>query len=226
MKKLCFVLVALLFFSSPIFAQSNAGLDSTLRWGYSGPIDVATQVDGIEIRFVTSLGDVVDDRVASVITAHPLNPDANGKYAIRLGDHFAQVANGTYDVYIRNWNKGNRSPWAGPLSVSWSTDVPPTPDVPEIAERGSALLSWSAPTENEDGTPLTDLAGYRVYHLRDGADQSAADCKIVSAQQVDTGNVLQYNYTGLEPGLHWFWVTALDASGNESICSNHVSKQI
>ncbi len=25
-------------------------------------------------------------------------------------------------------------------------------------------LPWTAPTTNQDGTPLTDLAGYQVYH--------------------------------------------------------------
>ena len=28
---------------------------------------------------------------------------------------------------------------------------------------GSATLSWTPPTQNMDGTPLTNLAGYRVY---------------------------------------------------------------
>jgi len=29
---------------------------------------------------------------------------------------------------------------------------------------GRATLSWQAPTDNVDGTPLTDLAGFRVYY--------------------------------------------------------------
>ncbi len=28
---------------------------------------------------------------------------------------------------------------------------------------GTATLSWTPPTQNTDGSPLTDLAGYRVY---------------------------------------------------------------
>src|SRR3990172_7689128 len=28
---------------------------------------------------------------------------------------------------------------------------------------GDAILSWDAVTTNADGTPITDLAGYRVY---------------------------------------------------------------
>src|SRR5690606_12685719 len=37
------------------------------------------------------------------------------------------------------------------------------------ASSGSAALSWSKPTENTDGSALTDLAGYRVYHGRNAA---------------------------------------------------------
>jgi hypothetical protein len=29
---------------------------------------------------------------------------------------------------------------------------------------GQATLSWDPPTTNVDGTPLTDLAGYKVYY--------------------------------------------------------------
>jgi len=29
---------------------------------------------------------------------------------------------------------------------------------------GTALLSWTAPTENSDGSPLTDLAGYKIHY--------------------------------------------------------------
>jgi hypothetical protein len=29
---------------------------------------------------------------------------------------------------------------------------------------GQATLSWTAPDENTDGTPLINLAGYRIYY--------------------------------------------------------------
>jgi hypothetical protein len=39
-------------------------------------------------------------------------------------------------------------------------------DVTEIVGTGSAQLSWTKPTTNTDGTPLSDLAGYRIYYGR------------------------------------------------------------
>jgi hypothetical protein len=220
-----FAIFVAFFLAQLTFAQSNAGLDSTLRWGYSGQVDL-TQVDGIEIRFVSNLGDVVNDRVASVVVNHPLNADSDGKYSVRLGDHFAQVPNGTYDIYIRNWSKGNRSPWAGPVAASWSTDIPPTPETPEIAERGSALLSWSAPTINDDGTSLTDLAGYVVYRWMSEAPMTL-ECEFLEPTElVSVGNNLSYRFNDLKSGRHWFYVTAVDTSGNESDCSEVVYKDV
>ncbi|UCE70748.1 MAG: fibronectin type III domain-containing protein, partial [Nitrospiraceae bacterium] len=35
---------------------------------------------------------------------------------------------------------------------------------------GSVTLSWDAPTTNLDGTPLTYLAGYKVYYVRTSAN--------------------------------------------------------
>ncbi len=37
---------------------------------------------------------------------------------------------------------------------------------PAQVEAGQAILSWTAPTTNEDGTPLTDLAGYKLYYSK------------------------------------------------------------
>ena len=35
---------------------------------------------------------------------------------------------------------------------------------------GSATLTWVAPTENADGTPVTNLAGYTLYYGTDPSD--------------------------------------------------------
>jgi hypothetical protein len=36
------------------------------------------------------------------------------------------------------------------------------------SETGSVMLRWMAPTENEDGTSLRNLAGYRIYWRESG----------------------------------------------------------
>ncbi len=70
-------------------------------------------------------------------------------------------------------------------------------------------LSWIAPTTNEDGTPLTDLAGYEVYY---GFASRSYDVTI------DVGLTTSAVLSGLQDGrAYYFAVTAYDTSGNQSV---------
>ena len=81
----------------------------------------------------------------------------------------------------------------------------------------SVTLSWNAPTKNADGTPLVDLAGYKVYYRNSSGDYS---------QSINAGNVTTKTVNNLTDGLdYYFAVTAYDISGNESGYSNEVSAQ-
>jgi hypothetical protein len=46
--------------------------------------------------------------------------------------------------------------------------VPPVPapqtSSPATVATPTVLLTWEAPSLNSDGTPLTDIAGYRLYY--------------------------------------------------------------
>lgn len=77
-------------------------------------------------------------------------------------------------------------------------------------------LSWDAPTTNTDGTPLTDLAGYKVY-----CGQAAG----VYDSPLDAGNVLSYRVSDslAVDGTYFCAATAYDTSGNESTYSNEVT---
>jgi len=87
-----------------------------------------------------------------------------------------------------------------------------------VAFSGVATLSWNPPTTNADGTPLTDLSGYRVYYGNSSGNYS---------QNINVGNVATYIINNLTEGLtYYFAVTAYDTSGNESRYSNEVSKVI
>lgn len=82
---------------------------------------------------------------------------------------------------------------------------------------GSAILTWSAPTTNVDGTPLTTLAGYKVYY---GTTPGAYTSIVV-------GNVSSYQIAGLANGqTYYFTVTAYDTYGIESDFAPVVSKSI
>ena len=81
-----------------------------------------------------------------------------------------------------------------------------------------ATLSWDAPTTNEDGTPLTDLEGYRLY----GGDNSGGPYVMIE----DVGDVLTFDVhnEAWEGQTKYFVATAYDTSGNESVYSNEVVK--
>ena len=83
----------------------------------------------------------------------------------------------------------------------------------------TATLTWEAPTTNADGSPLTDLAGYKVY-------QGTSSGTYEVGAPIDVQNVLTYQAVDPPQGLHCFVVTAYDTSANESGYSNEGCKTI
>ncbi len=93
----------------------------------------------------------------------------------------------------------------------------PNPDPNPAPVTGTASLSWSAPTQNADGSSLSDLNGYHVYF---GTKPG------VYTTQVDVGKATSHDVDQLTAGTYYFSVTAYDASSNESDFSNEVSKTV
>jgi hypothetical protein len=84
---------------------------------------------------------------------------------------------------------------------------------------GSATLSWTPPTTNTDESPLTDLAGYKVYW------GPAADTFPNSVTLTNPG-LTMYVVTDLVPGTYFFAATAVNSSGDESVLSNSARETI
>ncbi len=84
---------------------------------------------------------------------------------------------------------------------------------------GSATLAWMPPLENADGTPLNDLAGYRIYY-----SQTLGTYWLHG--QIDNPGVTTYVLEDLSEGTWYFVATAIDLVGNESVYSNVASKTI
>jgi hypothetical protein len=81
----------------------------------------------------------------------------------------------------------------------------------------SVTVTWLPPTENSDGSALTDLAGYRIYWGTSAGSYS-------SSVTVNNGGLSSYVVTGLTPGTYYFAATAINAAGVESGFSNAASK--
>jgi centrosomal CEP192-like protein/fibronectin type III domain protein/List-Bact-rpt repeat protein len=89
-------------------------------------------------------------------------------------------------------------------------------------EAASVSLSWTAPTTNADGSPLTDLAGYRVYLATSTPTcPGSAFLSVPSSTSTPgTGQSVASQVTSLAAGTTYFVrVSAVDTSGNESSCS-------
>ena len=86
--------------------------------------------------------------------------------------------------------------------------------------------TWTAPTTNTDGSPLTDLQAYRIYY-----GTSSAPCLGSSVTQIASptsspgpSQTVSLRLSGLTIGsLYNVAVTAVDAVGNESGCSGAAS---
>ena len=89
----------------------------------------------------------------------------------------------------------------------------------ESGQIGSASLSWAAPTTRTDGSPLTNLAGYKIFYGRMSG---------IYDYQIDINNpgILAYVVENMVSGDWYFALTAYDSQGVESDRSNEVLRQI
>lgn len=81
------------------------------------------------------------------------------------------------------------------------------------------VLSFDPPTLNADGSPLTDLAGYKLYV----SDTSGSGyMELCDVGQADISQI-NCDIDAPEGTTGYFVLTAYDTSGNESVYSNEVS---
>ena len=79
---------------------------------------------------------------------------------------------------------------------------------PALVQAVGPTLAWDPPTENADGSPLTDLAGYKVYYGTTSGTYT---------ESIDVGNQTTHTVPDLSTGQYYFFATtAYDSSDNES----------
>jgi hypothetical protein len=101
------------------------------------------------------------------------------------------------------------SPASATVEVNGSADL----------TSGSVTLSWTAPTENTNGTALTNLAGFDIHY----GNSAGAMTRKISINSV--GN-LSYVIDDLNAGTWYFEVYAINAFGVQSGPSSTVSTTI
>jgi hypothetical protein len=83
----------------------------------------------------------------------------------------------------------------------------------------SVKLSWAAPTENTDGTPVTDLAGYHIYFGTNPAE-------LTLWASVGGAASTTYVVADLPSGSYYFSVAAYNSAGVDSGQSNLANETI
>jgi len=84
---------------------------------------------------------------------------------------------------------------------------------------GSANISWVAPTQNMDGSTLTNLAGFKVLY-------GTSSASLTNTRTVDDMTQRSTTISSLSPGTWYFTVRAYTSAGKESTNSNVTSKSI
>lgn len=101
-------------------------------------------------------------------------------------------------------------------STRFSAPKPPG-DASSSCSSNKAVLSWTTPTQNTDGTPLTDATGYRIYYGPNAANPE-------SMLEVSDPAAVTLTIDHLGTGTYYFSISTLSATGGEGPKSNAASK--
>ncbi|HEX3843511.1 MAG TPA: fibronectin type III domain-containing protein [Steroidobacteraceae bacterium] len=94
-----------------------------------------------------------------------------------------------------------------------------TSSMPPTASSGAVTLNWSPPTENTDGSPLTNLAGYNIHYGTTSGDYS-------QTVSVSNPGLATYVVDNLGPGTYYFTIGAVSSTGAESPLSPEVATTV
>ena len=115
---------------------------------------------------------------------------------------------GTYSGIRITVSDGGASATLGPFSITVNA-----------ISLGSVTLSWTPPTQNEDGTTLTDLAGYKIYW---GTSAGSYPNSVT----INNSGIASYVVDNLVPGTYEFVATSFNVAGVESVYSNVAVKVV
>jgi hypothetical protein len=169
----------------------------------------STAVDaGKPYAFTPTASDANGDALGFSIAGKPVWASFNTATGALTGTPSSAQA-GSYSNVSISVSDGKVSTSLAPFSII----------VRQVVVTGSATLSWTAPTQNTDGTALTNLAGFKIYH----GMSTGAMTDVVTVQGAAANG---YTFSQLAAGTHYFTVSAYTSSGTESAQSTMGKKTI
>jgi len=82
-------------------------------------------------------------------------------------------------------------------------------------------ISWVAPTQNTDGTPLTNLAGFKIYYATTQAGVATATPIVIANPAT-----LAYRINGQPNSIYYYQMTAYNSNSVESTRTGFVNNTI
>lgn len=120
----------------------------------------------------------------------------------------AQVA--SYSNIVMSVSDGKTSQSLQPFSITVTAGLSST---------GTASLSWAAPTSNTDGSPLANLAGYKI-------DYGTSSGALTQTATISDPAATAYTLEGLASGTWYFAISVVTSGGAASALSSVVSKTV
>ena len=132
----------------------------------------------------------------------------------RRGIYFCAVA--VLGLALSGCGGGGDAP-AGSAAASQNSSTS-TGSLP-AASSDAVTLNWTPPTENTDGTALTNLSGYDIHY-------GTSSGNYTQSISVSNAGIATYVVDNLTPGTYYFSVAAVNAAGTESPMSSEVSATV
>jgi hypothetical protein len=145
------------------------------------------------------------------LTGTPTSADVGVNVGVQItaSDGTTSAATPPFEITV--------NPTATASSSPASTLTPPATANSTV---GNVTLGWAAPTENTNGTNLTNLGGYKIYY-------GTASKQYSTTVSVSSPATLSYVIDALTVGqTYYFAVTAVSAAGIESSYSPEISATI
>jgi hypothetical protein len=105
---------------------------------------------------------------------------------------------------------------ASTTTTTTSGSTTTSPPSTTTASSSSVTLGWVAPTENSNGTPITDLAGYKIHY-------GTASQEYTQVVSLANPSLSRYVVDSLTSGTYYFAITAYNSQGTESAFSGEIT---
>ena len=198
--------------STPDGATSDASVTANTATNASAPTisgsPTDTVVAGQSYSFVPTTTNPADGTLGYSITNKPAWATLNTVTGALTGTPSVTDV-GSYSNITISVSNGSASASLAAFSI----------DVTQPAASNSASLSWSPPTQNTNGSALTDLAGYTVYYGTSSTDMT-------QTIELTNPSLTSYVVSNLPSGTYYFSIVAYSSDGTQSTQSNLGSKTI